>query len=93
MFRIQKVLAEMSETHFQPAIRNLKLNLGEENVNSTVLEDILISALETAKEIYLPKNDPKRQRSGKCPNQVLKRSFSGASNSPVTKKSMVIKSG
>lgn len=91
--RIQKIFAEISETHFKPAIRNLKQNLGEENVSSTVLDDVCISALETAKDIYLPKSDQKRLIRGKCPNQVLKRSFSGTSNSPVTKKSMVIKSG
>jgi len=91
--RIQKVLAEVAETHFQPAIRNLRLNLGEENVNSSVLDDVCISALESAKELFLSRPDPKKQNRGKCPNQVLKRSFSGTSNSPVTKKSMVIKSG
>lgn len=92
--RIQKVLAEVSETHFKPAIRNMKINLGEENVNWNVLDEVCVSALEAAKEIYTGKSDLKKQmRNVRCPNQVLKRSFSGTSNSPVTKKSMLIKSG
>jgi len=92
--RIQKIMNEICETHFKPAIRNLKVNLGEENVSATALDDICMTALETAKDIYLPKSDTKRLIRGKCPNQVLKRSFSGTNtNSPVTKKSMVIKSG
>lgn len=90
---IQKVLSDIAESHLKPAIRNLKLNLGEENVPATALEDICISALENSKELYQQKLDPKRLNRGKCPSQVLKRSFSGTSNSPVTKKSMVIKSG
>jgi len=92
--RIQKVLLEICESHFKPAVRNLKLNLGEENVPYNVLEDVCISVLESAKELFTPRNDPKRQIRGKCPNQVLKRSFSGtSSSSPQAKKSMVIKSG
>lgn len=91
--RIQKVLLEVAESHLKPAIRNLKLTLGDENVPSTALEDICISALENSKELYQPKIDAKRQSRGKCPSQVLKRTFSGTSCSPVTKKSMVIKSG
>ena len=48
--RIQKIMNEICETHFKPAIRNLKLNLGEENVSATALDDICMTALETAKE-------------------------------------------
>ena len=68
--RIQKVLLEICESHFKPAVRNLKLNLGEENVPYNVLEDVCISVLESAKELFTPRNDPKRQIRGKCPNQV-----------------------
>jgi len=91
--RIQKVLSEIAKSHLKPAIQNLKLSLGEENVPATALEDICISALENSKELYQTKPDPKRQIREKCPSQVLKRSISGNSHSLVTKKSMVIKSG
>jgi len=103
--RIQKVLAEIAESHLKPAIRNLRLNLGDENVPGAALEEVCISALENAKEVYQQTLDPKHvrlnnnnnsnNRVANCPNQVLKRSFSNNSHSssPVTKKSMVIKSG
>jgi len=108
--RIQKVLSDIAESHLKPAIRNLRLNLGEENVPGAALEEVCISALENAKEVYQQSLvDTKLQqrftnnnninnntsRGGNGPNQVLKRSFSNNSHasSPVTKKSMVIKSG
>jgi deoxynucleotidyltransferase terminal-interacting protein 1 len=104
--RIQKVLADIAESHLKPAIRNLRLNLGDENVPGAALEDVCISALENAKEVYQQSLEPKHQRlnnnninnnrGGNYANQVLKRSFSNNSchlSSPVTKKSMVIKSG
>jgi hypothetical protein len=98
-------LAEIAESHLKPAIRNLRLNLGDENVPGAALEEVCISALENAKEVYQQTVDPKHvrlnnnnnsnNRVANCPNQVLKRSFSNNSHSssPVTKKSMVIKSG
>ena len=109
-FRIQKVLSDIAESHLKPAIRNLRLNLGEENVPGAALEEVCISALENAKEVYQQSlvdtklqqrftnnniNNNTISRGGNCPNQVLKRSFSNNSHvsSPVTKKSMVIKSG
>jgi len=100
--RIQKVLAEIAESHLKPAIRNLRLNLGDENVPVAALEEVCISALENAKDVYQQSLDPKHHRFNNnnsrvanCPNQVLKRSFSNNSHSSssATKKSMVIKSG
>ena len=103
-------MSDIAESHLKPAIRNLRLNLGEENVPGAALEEVCISALENAKEVYQQSLvDSKLQqrftnnnninnntsRGGNGPNQVLKRSFSNNSHasSPVTKKSMVIKSG
>jgi len=138
--RIQKILADIADSHIKPAIRNLRINLGDENVPSSVLEDMCVNALEAAKKIYMHNNatqhvtnnvtvNVKRQQPqlssvnnngvntvnnvtknanttlisntntgilrGKCPNQVLKRSFSGSSHhsSSMPKKSMIIKSG
>ena len=50
-YRIQKVLAEIAESHLKPAIRNLRFNLGEENVPAAALQEVCISALENAKEV------------------------------------------
>ena len=72
-------------------------NLGEENVPVRAADELCISILEHAKEVYQckqaesPRNNTKHR--SKSPGQVLKRSTSSASNSPVAKKSCVIKSG
>lgn len=99
--RIQKVLADIAESHFKPAIQNMKMNLGEENVNSPgLLEEVCLAALEHAKETYAADKKPPPPPltatvvRGKCPSQVLKRSASSNSiSSPVMRKSMLIKSG
>lgn len=54
--RIQKVLADIAESHFMPAIQNMKMNLagGEETfATAGLLEEVCIAALEAAKELYL----------------------------------------
>ena len=98
MFRIQKVLADIVESHFKPAIQNMKENLGEEKLSGSpgLLEEVCMAALEHAKELYaadMKKPAPATPLRGKCPSQVLKRSASSNSNSPIMRKSMVIKSG
>jgi hypothetical protein len=98
VFRIQKVLADIVESHFKPAIQNMKENLGEEKVSGIpgLLEEVCMAALEHAKELYaadMKKPAAATPLRGKCPSQVLKRSASSNSNSPIMRKSMVIKSG
>ena len=67
---------------------------GEENVHVKVLDEVCASILENAKEVFQTKVElAKKQNKGKSPGQVLKRSSSSASNSPISKKSCVIKSG
>eukprot|EP00092_Neocalanus_flemingeri_P019429 GFUD01021047.1.p1 GENE.GFUD01021047.1~~GFUD01021047.1.p1 ORF type:complete len:406 (+),score=100.38 GFUD01021047.1:169-1386(+) len=92
--KIQILLNEYLESHFKPAFRNMKTNLGEENVHVKVLDEVCANILENAKEVFQTKVElAKKQNRGKSPGQVLKRSSSSASNSPVSKKSCVIKSG
>ena len=67
---------------------------GEENVHIRILDEVCANILENAKEVFQTKVElAKKQNRGKSPGQVLKRSSSSASNSPVSKKSCVIKSG
>ena len=101
------MLADIAESHFKPAIQNMKVNLGEENLRTGLLEEVCTAALEAAKELYaFPSRGggggisvasitemKKPVMRGKCPSQVLKRSSSSTSSSPVMRKSMVIKSG
>jgi len=93
--KIQSILAQYCETHFKPAIANMKVNLGEENVPARALDDVCTSILENAKEVYQNKlESPKKVNRSKSPGQVLKRSISClSSSSPVAKKSCIIKSG
>ena len=59
-----------------------------------ILDEVCANILENAKEVFQTKVElAKKQNRGKSPGQVLKRSSSSASNSPVSKKSCVIKSG
>ena len=87
----------ISESHIQPAVTNMKHNLGEENVPARVVEEVCISILENAKEVYQakgPESPRKINSRSKSPGQVLKRSISSIStNSPMGKKSCIIKSG
>jgi hypothetical protein len=76
----------------------MKENLGEEKLSGSpgLLEEVCMAALEHAKELYaadMKKPAPATPLRGKCPSQVLKRSASSNSNSPIMRKSMVIKSG
>ena len=68
---------------------------GEENVPSRALEEVCMSVLENAKEVYQTKlESPKKLNRSKSPGQVLKRSISClSSSSPAAKKSCIIKSG
>jgi len=92
--KIQSLLNEYLESHFKPAFWNMKTNLGEENVHVKLLDEVCANILENAKEVFQTKVEmAKKQNRGKSPGQVLKRSSSSASNSPVSKKSCVIKSG
>ena len=107
--KIQILLNEYLESHFKPAFNNMKTNLGkfilfcsslicshsgEENVHIRILDEVCANILENAKEVFQTKVElAKKQNRGKSPGQVLKRSSSSASNSPVSKKSCVIKSG
>lgn len=93
--KIQAILAQYCETHFKPAIANMKANLGEENVPGRALDDVCTNILENAKEVYQNKlESPKKLNRSKSPGQVLKRSISCvSSSSPVAKKSCIIKSG
>jgi len=96
--KIQALLNDYLDSHFRPAFRNMKVNLGEENVPLRVLDEVCANILENAKEVFQCKIDQaKKANRLKSPNQalqVLKRSTSSASNSPlVVKKSCVIKSG
>jgi len=92
--KIQSLLNEYLESHFKPAFWNMKTNLGEENVHVKILDEVCANILENAKEVFQTKVEmAKKQNRGKSPGQVLKRSSSSASNSPVSKKSCVIKSG
>ena len=95
--KIQTILNTYIESHIKPAVANMKINLGEENVPLRVVDDLCINILENAKEIYQSKSaeSPKKMNNrSKSPGQVLKRSISTIStNSPVAKKSCIIKSG
>jgi len=93
--KIQLLLNEYLESHFKPAYRNMKANIGEENVNIRILDEVCANILENAKEVFQTKVEiAKKASRSKSPGQVLKRSSSSASNSPlVIKKSCVIKSG
>jgi len=95
--KIQAILSTYIESHLQPAVNNMKHNLGEENVPLRLVEDACISILENAKEVYMSRSpeSPKKVNRSKSPGQVLKRSISSVSNtnSPMAKKSCVIKSG
>ena len=95
--KIQTILNTYIESHIKPAVANMKTNLGEENVPLRVVDDLCINILENAKEIYQSKSSesPKKLNNrSKSPGQVLKRSISTIStNSPVAKKSCIIKSG
>ena len=95
--KIQAILNTYIESHLQPAVNNMKHNLGEENVPLRLVEDACISLLENAKEVYMSRSpeSPKKVNRSKSPGQVLKRSISSVSstNSPNAKKSCVIKSG
>merc|ERR1719273_807996 len=76
----------------------MKTNLGEENVPLRILDEVCANILENAKEVFQSKVDQaKKVIRGKSPGQalqVLKRSSSSTSNSPLmVKKSCVIKSG
>jgi len=76
----------------------MKENLGEEKMSGSpgLLEEVCMAALEHAKELYaadMKKPAVAPAMRGKCPSQVLKRSASSNSNSPIMRKSMVIKSG
>ena len=43
--KIQAILAQYCETHFKPAIANMKANLGEENVPGRALDDVCTNIL------------------------------------------------
>ena len=51
---IRKVLDKFTDKFFGPGYQNAVNNLGEENVNDRLVENICISALEHAKDMYLP---------------------------------------
>jgi len=92
--KIQLLLNQYLESHFKPAFSNMKENLGEENVPVRILDEVCANILENAKEVFQTKVEmAKKQTRVKSPGQVLKRSPSSTSNSPVSKKSCVIKSG
>jgi len=93
--KIQVLLNQYLESHFKPAFSNMKENLGEENVPIRILDEVCANILENAKEVFQTKVEmAKKQTRVKSPGQVLKRSPSSTSNSPVVpKKSCVIKSG
>jgi len=96
--KIQSLLNEYLDSHFRPAFRNMKINLGEENVPLRILDEVCANILENAKEVFQSKIEmAKKINRGKSPGQavqVLKRSASSTSNSAlVMKKSCVIKSG
>jgi len=96
--KIQALLNDYLDSHFRPAWRNMKTNLGEENVPLRILDEVCANILENAKEVFQSKIDQaKKVIRGKSPGQalqVLKRSSSSTSNSPlIVKKSCVIKSG
>jgi len=93
--KIRQVLDEYIESHFRPAARNMKINLGEENVSSRIIDEVCISVLENAKDVFSTKQEIAKKLSRvRSPGQVLKRSGSNLSScSPVSKKSMIIKSG
>jgi len=93
--KIQALLNQYLESHFKPAFSNMKENLGEENVPIRILDEVCANILENAKEVFQTKVEmAKKQTRVKSPGQVLKRSPSSTSNSPVVpKKSCVIKSG
>ena len=54
--KIQAVLNTYIESHLQPAVTNMKHNLGEENIPLRLVEDACISLLENAKELYMSRS-------------------------------------
>ena len=70
--KIQTILNTYIESHIQPAVTNMKHNLGEENVPLRVVEEVCISILENAKEVYQSRSQesPKKLNRSKSPGQV-----------------------
>jgi len=70
--KIQALLNDYLDSHFRPAFRNMKVNLGEENVPLRVLDEVCANILENAKEVFQCKIDQaKKANRLKSPNQVI----------------------
>jgi deoxynucleotidyltransferase terminal-interacting protein 1 len=55
--KIRDVMKEYIHDYFAPAIKNIKDNLGEENVSGRLLEEICISSIDHAKAMYAVKSE------------------------------------
>lgn len=56
--KIQDVMQEYINRFFEPAYKNMQRNLGSENVNGQLIQEVCVSALDHAKKMFtLPKTE------------------------------------